>query len=154
MNIAAIADLRRLLEPGVDSLGLDLLDIELVGSGGNRTLRVYIDAPGGITVEDCARASRQISAVLDVEDPVPGSYHLEVSSPGLDRPLVKRAHFEQVVGNEVRVQLAEYLEGRRRFRGRLLRVDESTIEVEVDGEVFTLSLDAIEKARLVSGERP
>ena len=92
------ADLRTLLEPGVRALGFELVDSELAGRGRNAVLRVYIDGPHGVTVDDCAEVSRQLSAILDVEDPFPERYVLEVSSPGLDRPLVRREDFERFVG--------------------------------------------------------
>src|SRR4051812_30024644 len=96
--------LRGLLLPGVEALGFELVDAELVGGGGNPTLRVYIDNPHGITVDDCAAVSRQISAILDMEDPIAGSYTLEVSSPGLDRPLVTVEDYRKRVGETVKVK--------------------------------------------------
>jgi ribosome maturation factor RimP len=141
-------ELRRLLEPGVRALGCELVDVEF-GGGQRATLRVYIDKPGGVTVDDCADVSRQLSAILDVEDPLPGSYNLEVSSPGLDRPLVTVEDFHRHVGEEVKVQLLRPLDGRRRFKGRLLEATAERIAVEVDGQRFELALDAIERARLV-----
>src|SRR4030067_3471730 len=92
------ADLRKLLEPGVSALGFELVDVEMAGSHHNATLRVYIDSPQGVNVDDCARVSRQLSALLDVEDPRPGQYTLEVSSPGLDRPLVTPEDVRRVLG--------------------------------------------------------
>lgn len=142
--------LTRLLEPGAAALGFELIAVEFGGSGGNRVLRVYIDGPDGVTVDDCERVSRQVSAILDVEDPVPGRYTLEVSSPGLDRPLVKPRHFEQVVGEEIKVRIREPLEGRRRFRGRLQAVRDGVLEMEVDGQTCRLPISDVEKARLVA----
>jgi ribosome maturation factor RimP len=142
-------DLRRLLEPGVMALGFELVDVEVAGQGSRTTLRVYIDGPEGVTVDDCADVSRQLSAILDVEDPMPGQYLLEVSSPGLDRPLVKPADFRRFIGEEVKVQLHAPLNGRRRFKGRLLDVTDATVVVEVDKERFELAVDAMERARLV-----
>ena len=97
-------EIARLLEPSISALGYELVAVELAGSGPDRVLRVYIDHPDGITVDDCADASRQVSAVLDVEDPISGSYVLEVSSPGLDRPLVKVADFERFKGSLVKLR--------------------------------------------------
>src|SRR2546422_6051348 len=97
--------LRGLLRGGVEALGFELVEAELVGGGHQPTLRVYIDSPQGITVDDCADVSRQISSILDVEDPIPGSYTLEVSSPGLDRPLVEPEDFRKRVGGTVKVKL-------------------------------------------------
>ena len=141
--------LHGLLEPGAAALGFEVVAVELAGSGGSTVLRVYIDGPDGVTIDDCARVSHQLSAILDVEDPVPDRYTLEVSSPGLDRPLSKRRHFEQVVGSEVKVKTHHYVAGRRRFTGVLQQVTDDVVVVEVDGEPYDLPFDDIEKARLV-----
>ncbi len=143
------AGLRQLIEPGVKALGFDLVDVELAGSGFRSTLRVYIDSPRGVTVDDCAAVSRQLSAVLDVEDPIRESYVLEVSSPGLDRPLVTPAHFRAYVGELVKVRTAVDVGGRRNFKGRLLEAGDERIAVEVDGQRMEWTYDAIERARLV-----
>jgi ribosome maturation factor RimP len=144
--------LRELCRGGVEALGFELVDVELAGGGRSPTLRVYIDNPrgSGITVEDCAQVSRQLSAIFDVEDPLPGSYTLEVSSPGLDRPLVTPADFRKRVGETVKVKLRRPDEtGRRNFAGALIEATDSNIVVEVDKERFSLSYAAIERARLV-----
>lgn len=146
MNSEALA---ALLAPGVEALGFELLAVEWAGAGGQRVLRVYIDGPQGITVEDCADVSEQLSGILDVEDPIPGPYQLEVSSPGADRPLVRPAHFARFRGHEVRVRLRVPRQGRRRWRGRLVASDERGIELEVDGERQHFALADIERARLV-----
>jgi len=113
------------------------------------TLRVYIDKPGGVTVDDCADVSRQLSAILDVEDPLPGSYMLEVSSPGLDRPLVTANDFRRFIGEMVKVQMHQPIAGRKRFKGRLLAASDERVTLEVDGEQFDLVLADVERARLV-----
>ncbi len=141
--------LRSLLEPGVQAMGCELVDVEFAGSGPRMTLRVYIDKPGGVTVDDCADVSRQLSAILDVEDPLPGSYFLEVSSPGLDRPLVTADDFRRYVGETVKVQMHQPIGGRKRFKGRLLEASDERISVDVDGERFDLVLADVERARLV-----
>jgi len=138
-----------LLEPSVAALGFELVSVELVGSGNDRTLRVYIDHPDGITVDDCADVSRQVSAVLDVEDPISGTYVLEVSSPGLDRPLVKPADFERFAGSLVKVRTHEPVLGRKNFTGLLSEAAGDNVVVEVDGEPYEISLANIERARLV-----
>lgn len=143
------AELARLLEPTVEGLGYELADLELRIGGKNGVVRIFIDRPEGVGLEDCEVVSRQVSALLDVEDPVPGRYVLEVSSPGLDRKLTKAAHFERFVGEEVRVQMRFPIEGRRRFRGKLLSAGEKTIEVAVDGVVHSLPMATIDSARLV-----
>jgi ribosome maturation factor RimP len=139
----------KLLEPVVEQLGFELADVELRLGGQDGLLRLYIDKDGGIDVEDCQSVSRQVSAILDVEDPLPGNYTLEVSSPGLDRTLTKPAHFQRFMGEDIRVKLRFPLEGRRNFRGALKSANEENIEVEVDGESHSLSLATIESARLV-----
>ena len=151
----ARADLRRLLEPGVNALGFELVDVELAGQGRHATLRVYIDNPQGVDVEDCADVSRQLSALLDVEDPLPGGYTLEVSSPGLDRPLVTPAHYRRFAGETVKLLLARPLDGgRRKLKGRLLEATDDHVVIEAEGvggvpERFRLAYADIERARLV-----
>jgi ribosome maturation factor RimP len=143
------ADLRKLLEPGVSAMGFELVDVEMAGSHHSPTLRVYIDGPRGVNVDDCARVSRQLSALLDVEDPLPGQYTLEVSSPGLDRPLVKPEDFRRFVGETVKVKMQQPVLGRRNFSGRLVEVAADHVVVEVDKEIFNLAFDDMERARLV-----
>ena len=138
-----------LLEPTIERLGYELADLELKLGGPDGLVRIYIDKADGIDIEDCEVVSRQVSAILDVEDPLPGNYTLEVSSPGLDRTLTKPAHFERFMGEDVRVKLRFPLDGRRNFKGALKSVDEDNIEVEVDGESHSLPLATIESARLV-----
>ena len=144
------ADLRKLLEPGVKAVGFELVDVELAGSSHHPTLRVYIDSPAGVNVDDCARVSRQLSALLDVEDPLPGQYTLEVSSPGLDRPLVTPEDFRRFVGETIKVKMQQPEPGgRRNFSGRLVDVTADHAVVEVDKENFDLAFDGMERARLV-----
>ena len=143
-----VAGLRDLLEPGVRALGFELVDIEYARFGGQNVLRVYIDHPDGITVDHCATVSRQVSAALDVEDPIPEAYVLEVSSPGFDRLLRKPAHFERFRGARVRVELTAARDGRRRYTGDLVAVSARGIELEVDGETVTVDFAAIDRARL------
>ena len=141
-------ELAKLLEPVVERLGYELVDLE-VRLGGNGLLRLYIDQPEGIDLEDCEKVSRAVSALLDVEDPLPGNYNLEISSPGLDRKLTKIEHFQRFMGETVKVQTRFPIEGRRRFRGTLVSSDDENIVVEVDGESHSLPLKTIDTARLV-----
>jgi len=142
-------ELANLLEPAVERLGYELVDLEVRLGGKGGLVRLYIDKPDGIDLDDCEKVSLAVSAVLDVEDPVPGNYNLEVSSPGLDRKLTKVEHFQRFEGETVKVQLRFPIEGRRRFRGTLLSSDDENIVVEVDGESFSLPLKTIDTARLV-----
>lgn len=142
-------DLTALLEPVAESLGYELVWVQLAGEGRDLVVRVYIDGPDGIGLEDCERVSREVSALMDVEDPISGNYTLEVSSPGLDRPLVKPQHFDDAVGSEIKVRLGPHIDGRKRFRGRLEGRTGEAIDITVDGEAHRLALADIESARLV-----
>ena len=138
-----------LLEPTVERLGYELVDLEVRLGSGNGLVRVFIDKPEGVDLDDCEKVSLAVSALLDVEDPVPGNYNLEVSSPGLDRKLTKPEHFQRFAGETVKVQMRFPIEGRRRFRGTLVSSDDENIVVEVDGESHSLPLKTIDTARLV-----
>ena len=140
--------LLELLEPPVQALGYELVDID-ARTGGGGLLRIYIDREAGVNLDDCELVSRQISAVLDVEDPIPGHYVLEVSSPGLDRPLRTREHFERFCDHMVSVKLQHAVDGRRKFAGRLLSVDDQKIDVQIEDEVFSLDLVNVASAQLV-----
>jgi ribosome maturation factor RimP len=142
-------ELSRLLEPTIERLGYELADLELRLAGRDSVVRVFIDKPEGVGLEDCETVSRQVSAVLDVEDPVPGHYVLEVSSPGLDRKLTKPAHYRRYIGDDIRVQLRLPVDGRRKFRGKLMAANEESIRIEVDGQSHELPLATIDTARLV-----
>ena len=144
-------ELAKLLEPTVEGLGYELSDLEVNLGGRHGVLRVFIDKPDGIGLGDCEKVSLAISALLDVEDPLPGKYDLEVSSPGLDRKLTKIEHFQRFEGETVKVQMRFPIEGRRRFRGTLVSSDDANIVVEVDGVPHTLPVATIDTARLVPG---
>ena len=144
-------ELVKLLEPAIERLGYELSDLEVKLGGKHGVLRVFIDKPDGIGLNDCEKVSLAVSALLDVEDPLPGHYDLEVSSPGLDRKLTKIAHFQRFEGETVKVQMRFPIEGRRRFRGTLVSSDEENIVVDVDGESHTLPVATIDTARLVPG---
>ncbi len=141
--------LRAMLEPAVELLGFELVDVGFSGTGEHALLRLYIDSDRGVTVDDCAQVSRQVSAILDVEDPVPGRYTLEVSSPGLDRPLAKRRDFERFLGETIKVKMSRPIAGRRNFTGQLTRMEGEAVILDMGDECLTLPLDGIEKARLV-----
>jgi len=142
-------EIQRLLEPAIERLGYELTDLEVRLGGQGGLLRLTIDKPDGIDLDDCEKVSHAMSALLDVEDPVPGNYRLEVSSPGLDRKLTKVEHFQRFEGETLKVTMRLPIEGRRRFRGRLLSSNEENIVVEVDGESHSLPLTMIDTARLV-----
>ena len=145
----AYAHLRQLFEPVISTLGYELLGVEYHGQGGNTTLRVYIDTAEGVTLDDCAKVSRQLSGLLDVEDPIRERYTLEVSSPGLDRPLFTKDHFASNNGRWVRLRLARPLDGRRNFKGIIQGIQDEDVLLEVDGTRLSLPLKTIEKARLI-----
>ena len=145
--------LMRLLEPPIEALGFELVDIEFAREGRGGVLRIFIDAragesEAGVTVDDCARVSHAVSEVLGAQDPIKGNYTLEISSPGFDRILRTRAHFERFVGQRIIAELKLPLDGRRRFIGALKSASGGTIVVEVDGKAYELPFERIQKARL------
>ena len=139
-----------LIEPLLGRLGFELIELEYGAGRAHALLRLYIDREGGVRLDDCERVSREVSALLDVEDPIPCAYTLEVSSPGFDRLLRTRAHFGRFVGSRVFVELKEPRAGRRRYTGTLLTVDEAGIGLEVDREHVAVAFNEIGKARLAS----
>ena len=139
-----------MLAPAVDMTGKELLGVEYISAGNNSVLRLYIDHENGINVDDCAEVSRQVSAILDVEDPISSEYSLEVSSPGVDRPLFSKAHFEQVIGETVEVKLGMPLNGRRKFKGLLEAVEGDKLIVVVDGEDYELPVSNVDRANLIA----
>lgn len=134
----------------VEPMGYELVGCELLSQGrGGTVFRVYIDHDNGISVDDCADVSHQLSGMLDVEDPISGNYHLEVSSPGLDRPLFEPAHYDRFIGETIAVKTLSPIDGRKKFKGRLLSRQEQEITMQVDGSPVSIPLDQVEKARLV-----
>ena len=143
-------DLTELFEPVVEAMGYELVGVEFNAAGKHATLRVYIDREQGVSLEDCAAISHQISGVLDVEEPIKQAYDLEISSPGIDRPLFKLADFERFCGRTAKIKLAVAQQGRRNFKGRLQGVaDSNQVKIEVDGELFALPYADIARANLV-----
>jgi ribosome maturation factor RimP len=138
-----------MVTPAVEALGYELWGVEFQSHGRPPLLRVFIDSENGINVDDCAAASRQISAVLDVEDPISTEYTLEVSSPGMDRPLFTLDQFGRYIGEWVKVKLRAPFEGRRNFRGRLTGVEGDEIVVAVDDNEYLLPIELIEKANVI-----
>jgi ribosome maturation factor RimP len=140
--------LSALLAPVVAGLGYELWELEYTPRSGGGLLRLYIDSPQGIGLDDCERVSRAVSGTLDAADPIPSHYTLEVSSPGLDRVLRTRAHFERFAGERVRLEMMQPVEGRKRFSGRLLGVEADEITLELEGGRISLPIDDIHRARL------
>ncbi len=142
--------LRDLLASLVTAMGYEFAGVELLRHGRSATLRVYIDNEQGITLTDCSKVSHQVSAMLDVEDPIPGEYNLEISSPGLDRPLFEIAQYKKFMGSRVKVRLRNPLDRQRNFVGVLQRTDEqdNVYLLTDDGEVV-IPFSDIEKARIV-----
>ncbi|QPG06786.1 ribosome maturation factor RimP [Salinimonas marina] len=141
--------LTEMLEPAVEALGFELVGVEYVRAGKHSILRVYIEHENGITVDDCADVSNQVSAILDVEDPISNEYNLEVSSPGMERPLFKEKHFADAVGEIVQIRLTMPMDNRRNFKGPLLACENGTVSIEVDGQQFQLAVANIDKANVV-----
>ncbi len=137
-----------LTEPLLAQLGYELVDLEYVPGRTRGLLRIFIDRPQGVGLDDCERASREISALFDVEDPVPTGYTLEVSSPGLDRVLRTPAHFQRFVGERVHVELRSPRDGRRRYTGQLTALRDEGIELIVDGAMVAVSFAELGRARL------
>lgn len=145
-------NLQDLLEPVIESLGYETIRILTIGKE-DPTLQVMIDVAGGgreITVDDCAKVSRKLSVLLDEKDPIAGKYTLEVSSPGLDRPLTKPAHFERFAGNTAKVELYKEVDGRKRIKGIILPLDaEGNIRLDMDGKEYVTAFENIAKAKIV-----
>ena len=146
-------DLWLLAEPHVRDLGFDLIEVQFGREATGMVLRLYIDRPegtgGGVTHEDCERVSRDLSAALDVADKIPNAYQLEVSSPGLDRPLRRERDFARFVGESVRIRLVDGVEGRRNFSGTIQAAGNGRVEIACDGRSYELSIGDIARANLV-----
>ncbi len=140
--------LTALIEPLLAQLVYELVELEFAAGRAHGVLRIFIDQPAGIGVEDCERVSREVSALMDVEDPIPTGYTLEVSSPGFDRVLRTKPHYERFVGERVHVELKVPREGRKRYTGLLRQVAEAGIEIEVDRQMVSVPFAEIGKARL------
>ncbi|HKI75552.1 MAG TPA: ribosome maturation factor RimP [Pseudomonadales bacterium] len=142
-------ELKGLIEPVVEGLGFELWGLEYRAHGKSASLKVYIDAESGIDVDDCARVSRQVSAMLDVEDPISVQYTLEVSSPGMDRRLFTKEQFRAFEGSNVKVALRAPFEGRRRFTGLLCGMEDDDVVVRSGDEEYLLPFEEIDRANVV-----
>lgn len=139
-----------MLKVPVEALGFQLWGIEYVQAGKHSTLRVFIDGDNGINIEDCANASRQVSAVLDVEDPISTEYTLEVSSPGVDRPLFTAEQYAAYVGEDVKVQLTMPVAGSRNLKGAISKVEGQMLSLNVNGKELVVALDNIRKGNVIA----
>ncbi|GED23108.1 ribosome maturation factor RimP [Halomonas halmophila] len=140
--------LKALIEPIVTAMGFELWGIDYLSQGKHSRLVVYIDHENGVGVDDCADISRQVSAVLDVEDPIAGEYRLEVSSPGVDRPLFTLEQFERYAGHSVTVKLRTAFDGRRKFKGVLAGIEGDEVLLQLDGEEYCFPIESIDQARI------
>lgn len=141
--------LEAMVIPVVEAMGCEFWGMEYLSQGRNATLRIFIEKEDGVQLEDCEKVSRQVSAVLDVEDPIAGEYTLEVSSPGMDRPLYTLAHYARFAGEKVELRLRVPFDGRRKFSGLIVGVEGDEVVVRVDNEEFLFTVDSIEKANIV-----
>ncbi|HIG65760.1 MAG TPA: ribosome maturation factor RimP [Methyloprofundus sp.] len=140
--------LLELIEPVVEGLGYECVGVEYNSHPKHGFLRIFIDAEQGVGMEDCTKVSHQVSGVLDVEDPIAGEYNLEVSSPGMDRPLFKLTQFEQFIGHIAEVNLFKPVDGRRKITGLIEKVEDDNVYLQQDGQVYKVPFQAMSKARL------
>jgi ribosome maturation factor RimP len=143
------AEVNRLIEPIIAEMGFELVQVEYLSEQGRWVLRVYVDADGGITLDDCARVSREIGHVIDVKDFIPHEYVLEVSSPGLNRPLVREKDFQRAVGKKVRLQMAKAVDRQRNFTGYLKAYEDATLHLQLRDKLVLLPKRDVKKANLV-----
>jgi ribosome maturation factor RimP len=141
--------LKLMIEPVVNGLGCELWGIEFAAQGNQSTLKIFIDSPDGIRIEDCERVSRQVSGLLDVEEPLKGKYMLEVSSPGMDRHLYTLAQFREYLGAQVKIRLRTAFEGRRNFTGILAAVEDGDVVLRVDEHEYLLPFDTIDRTSII-----
>lgn len=141
--------LQELVADPIDAMGFELVGVECQRAGRFLTVRLYIDKEGGVTVDDCSDVSRQVSAIFDVEDPIADKYNLEVSSPGLDRPLFTLAHYQRFVGRAIVVHLRIPMLDRRKWQGELVSVEGDLITLKVDGNLQAFAFGNIQKANLI-----
>lgn len=144
--------LHKIIDPAAEAMGYEIVRIALLNSatGGPVTLQVMAERPdGSMQIEDCENLSREISVLLDVDDPISGEYVLEVSTPGIDRPLTRRKDFENFTGFVAKIELSSPEQGRRRYRGTVLGIADDLVKIDVDGEVFELDFNNIHRAKLV-----
>ncbi|MCC5858171.1 MAG: ribosome maturation factor RimP [Ectothiorhodospiraceae bacterium] len=144
-----VRQLNELFQPVLDAMGYELVGVEYKPGRREGLLRVYIDTADGVTLEDCERVSHQLSGLLDVEDPIRGQYRLEISSPGLDRPLFTPEHYQRFAGQQVRVRLRELWEGRRKLQGELLGFQDGRILLRENGMEYAVPSELVDRANLI-----
>ncbi|MCL2338017.1 MAG: ribosome maturation factor RimP [Firmicutes bacterium] len=147
-KVAALVE--KLVTIGLADMGIELVDVTYGKEGGRWFLRIFIDQPGGIGLEDCQRVSEYIDPLLDEHDPIPNAYTLEVSSPGIERPLKKTADFERFTGRQISLNTFAAVAGKRKFKGLLKMVDNQAVTLEVDGEQLIIPMEQIASAKLVA----
>jgi ribosome maturation factor RimP len=149
-RLSQVQDLAQMFEPVIQSMGYELVGIEFSGGSQHGTLRVYIEREDGVSIDDCAAISHQISGILDVEEPIQQAYDLEISSPGVDRPLFNQEDYERFAGRMAKIKMAVALDGRRNFKGELQGVSQSRyVKIKVDNQGYELPLSDIAKANLI-----
>ena len=143
-----------ILSPTLNLMGYDLVRVQISGSQ-QKTMQIMVERSDrvGMTVDDCANISREVSAILDVEDPITGSYNLEVSSPGVDRPLVRPVDFERYAGFDAKIEMADAIDGRKKFRGQLLGIEQDLVKIRLDEETHELPVSDIRRAKLLLTEK-
>lgn len=144
-----LVSVERIIKPVLESQGYQLVERELVTDAGRLILRIYIDKEGGVTIDDCSQVSHTLSAHLDVEDPIQGHYDLEVSSPGIERPLRYPEDFVRYKGEIIKLKTLEPIDGRQNYKGILTGSDATNIYMDVDGLDFTIPFSALHKARII-----
>ena len=149
MTSPAVKVVSLLIQPILDEMEIELVDIEYLSEGGRWSLRIYVDRPGGITIDDCVRVSREVGDLIDVKDVFQVEYVLEVSSPGLNRRLKKKKDFTRAVGKNIKIKMNSPVEGRRNFKGKLQSLQDGVLHLSVQDDLFLLPFDDIEKANLV-----
>jgi ribosome maturation factor RimP len=148
-NVLSVRKLNELLQPLIEELGYEFVGLEYNSNPKHALLRIYIDHESGVGIEDCEVVSRETAALLDVKDPIRSQYNLEVSSPGLDRPMFRSEHYIEFIGSPVQINTFAPLDGRRKFSGPILGADEHTVTIDQDGSEVTLEIDNIVKAKLI-----
>lgn len=150
-SMEVLAAIERMVDPSLRALGYEVVRVNMTGGDGRRTLQVMVEREDrrDMTVDDCAAISRDISAILDVEDPLAGAYTLEVSSPGIDRPLVKKQDYERFAGFEAKLETHRSIDGRKRFKGRLAGIEDDAVRIDCDGVEAAVPLAEIARAKLV-----